>query len=768
MAAVWIVHREASARSALARQVGAGDDAIQGTPGDPRFERAGAPDLVILGLEADLEQELEFAHAQSARHPEAAWILLAQPGEADEVARLFDTIPAEVLHFPSEGTLLRRRVRAARTRRRAATLSERRARDAVAARFGRWFADLELPSLLRALDPRLAEVPLLVRGEPGTGRSVLAAYVHVFGGGERGHLARIACSELDAEGLRDEIRRAAAEPAARRGLTLCLEDVELLPPAAQRRLRGWVEAGLPPHVAGPASGIRWVATCSELGPHDPAESLDLGLAQVLAGLEVRIPPLRERLAAVPRLASESAVAWSAARGEAPRRFSAEALEVLSSDLWPGNVRELEAVVVRSLAAGDGEVIGAADLRFDGTWPEAVRALDEGSLAGEAELVVEAEAESFEEEAEAESFEEEPEPVRPRRVAPGSEPDDGQIGPRPGASAPRAATAVGPDDGQIGARRGSAAPPSPPEAVVTASPEDDEVVAAPEAEADEVVAAPEAEADEVVAASEAGADEVVTTPEAEDDEVMVTATPEPDEDAATPEAAADEDAAPLAAALAAAADEPLRRLIGAITHEVRNPLVAIRTFSALLPERFDDPDFRGRFAGIVGDDVRRIEGAVDRLARFAGLGAPERKPVDVSALLDELLEARREEIRDRRLVVLRELDREQGSALGDAAQLRFAFEALLGKALELVPDRGDVYVASRHHLDSMHGRPGIRVLLRFQSPDEVVPTVDVEGLSLVETALELVLADAIVRSQGGEMTASTADTRETVILIDLPA
>ena len=48
------------------------------------------------------------------------------------------------------------------------------------------------------------------------------------------------------------------------------------------------------------------------------------------------------------------------------------------------------------------------------------------------------------------------------------------------------------------------------------------------------------------------------------------------------------------------------------------------------------------------------------------------------------------------------------------------------------------------------------------------SLDVEGISLAETALELVLADAIVRSQGGTMTASTADSREIVILIDLPA
>jgi signal transduction histidine kinase len=516
-------------------------------------------------------------------------------------------------------------------------LSERRARDAVSQRFARWFADLELPAVLRALDPHLCEVPLLVRGEPGTGRGLLAAYVHTFGGSGAGLLARIACEGLSAEELRREIAAAAAEPAAARGLSLCLEEVERLPLPAQRRLRTWVESGLPEGVAGPPARLRWIATCSELGPADPAESLDLGLAQVLAGLEVRIPPLRDRPDAVEPFAADTALAWCNARGEAPRRLAADAVSALRAYPWPGNLRELEAVVTRSLAGGGGEELSAAELRFDaaGEWTEPVLALED---SGEPELPAAVEAAQ-------------PPPHRP---------------------IPEAAPAAEPD-------------------------------------------------------TDAGA------------------------------------APPLAMA-----EESLRKLVGAITHEVRNPLVAIRTFSSLLPERFDDPDFRGRFAGVVADDVRRIEATVDRLARFAALGAPECKAVDVSGLLDELLEAQRDEIQTRRLVVLRELDRDQGVAQADAAQLRFAFEALLGKALELVPERGDIYVASRHHEDGLRGGPAVRVLMRFESPDAIVPAEGVEGISLAETALELVLADAVVRSQGGTMTASTADNRETVILIDLPA
>jgi DNA-binding NtrC family response regulator len=623
----------------LARLAGAGVDAVLGGPGEAAFETAPSPDSVVLAVLGDFEAELDFAHRFARRHPDAGWILLADAPDLEEVRRLFDTLPARVLQFPAEAQALSRHVRANRARRRAQTLSERRTRDAVAARFARWFGDLELPAMLRALDPKLSEVPLLIRGEPGTGRGLLAAYVHAFGGTQGGHFARIPCPALDVGSLATEIACAAAEESSARGLTLCLEDVERLPLAAQRRLRGWIESGLPRGVRAAAPRVRWIATCSEAGPLDPAEALDLGLAQVLAALEVRIPPLRERPAAIARAAAEVAAAFCAARGEAPRRFTPDALAELAAHPWPGNLRELESVVVRTLAATAGDRIRGADLRFEGA----------------------------------------PEPV----------------------------------------------------AVAESAPEP------AEREAEPAVVEPEP----------------MTQPARAPE--TVTRAPEP--------AAAAPEARPMALA-----GGPLRRLVGAISHEVRNPLVAIRTFAQLLPEHFDDPEFRGRFASLVGDDVRRIERAVEQLARFAAFGAPEHKPVDLAAMLDDLLEEHREEIQTRRLVVLRELDRDRPSVSGDAVQLRFALAALLGKALELVPERGDVYLASRHHSSGLRAAPTARVLLRFQNPADGVPTLGVEGISLAETALEVVLADAIVRAHGGTLVSTAGDARETVILVDLPA
>jgi signal transduction histidine kinase len=207
--------------------------------------------------------------------------------------------------------------------------------------------------------------------------------------------------------------------------------------------------------------------------------------------------------------------------------------------------------------------------------------------------------------------------------------------------------------------------------------------------------------------------------------------------------------------------------------VRNPLVAIRTFASLLPERFEDPEFRGRFHEVVGSDLGRIERILDQLSGFAALEPVQTAPVDVAALVEQLLEERRDQIQVRRLLVLKEIDRTSPFALGDEAQLRFALGSLLDKAFEWVPERADLYLASKHHPSGLRGGPAARVLIRFHNPPpargaEGAAAAVSEDLSLRYTSIEIVLADLVIGSQGGTLTVDTTDAEETVILLDLPA
>jgi DNA-binding NtrC family response regulator len=646
MPTLWIVHRDERVRGALARLSAAGSDALLGEPSDRAFETTSPPRIVLLGVERDLEAELEFAHRHAARIPDTRWILLPRPGDEGEVARLFDTLAAEILVFPPSRERLRQRIRHALAVRPADALSARAVRDALSARFSRFFADLDLPQLLRALDPRLLAVPLLVRGEPGSGRSLLARYLHSFGGGSRGGFVRLPCEAVgSAKDVREAIQDAAEYPAGRPPSMVCLENLDRLPLPLQRELQGWIEIAMPSGLSG-ARRIRWIATVGD-GPDGGSEGgLDPSLAESLAGISIRIPPLRERPLAIGSFATDTALAWCTSHGERPRQFSPAAIDALRDYPWPGNLHELEAVVTRTLAAGLSDPIEAAQLRFD----ETEEPVESGSWAKQREA------------------------------------DQGEVEPR--------------------------APVAPPVEAPTAELPVEEQEPAPEA-------------------------------------------------------------APVATPLATPRNDLIQRLVNSLAHQVRNPLVAIRTFASLLPERFEDPEFRGRFHEVVGSDLGRIERILDQLSGFAALEPVQAAPVDVAALVEQLLEERRDQIQVRRLLVLKEIDRTSPFALGDEAQLRFALGSLLDKAFEWVPERADLYLASKHHPSGLRGGPAARVLIRFHNPPaargaEGAAAAVSEDLSLRYTSIEIVLADLVIGSQGGTLTVDTTDAEETVILLDLPA
>jgi signal transduction histidine kinase len=79
------------------------------------------------------------------------------------------------------------------------------------------------------------------------------------------------------------------------------------------------------------------------------------------------------------------------------------------------------------------------------------------------------------------------------------------------------------------------------------------------------------------------------------------------------------------------------LISEIVHEVRNPLVSVKTFLQLLPERMDEPDFRTRFLDVVQGELRRIERLLDVVLEHARprVVAPEGTATPVAPVLDSV-------------------------------------------------------------------------------------------------------------------------------------
>ncbi|MDO8956054.1 MAG: sigma 54-interacting transcriptional regulator, partial [Deltaproteobacteria bacterium] len=77
-------------------------------------------------------------------------------------------------------------------------------------------------------------------------------------------------------------------------------------------------------------------------------------------------------------------------------------------------------------------------------------------------------------------------------------------------------------------------------------------------------------------------------------------------------------------------------LSTLAHEIKNPLVAISTFAALLPEKYDDPEFREQFSRLVNLDVKRINDLLENLLEFAQFPSPRIRENNLTLILKNIL------------------------------------------------------------------------------------------------------------------------------------
>ncbi|MFN2476582.1 MAG: histidine kinase dimerization/phospho-acceptor domain-containing protein, partial [Chthoniobacterales bacterium] len=123
------------------------------------------------------------------------------------------------------------------------------------------------------------------------------------------------------------------------------------------------------------------------------------------------------------------------------------------------------------------------------------------------------------------------------------------------------------------------------------------------------------------------------------------------------------------------------LAASMSHEVRNPLVAIKTFAQLLPERFDDPEFRKDFNVIVVQEVERLDRIITQINNFAHPAELVMKPVDLKSSMTKAIEMARSRFGTNGTPVEINLPNDLPSVLCDEAALTEAFAHLVANAAE---------------------------------------------------------------------------------------
>ncbi len=192
------------------------------------------------------------------------------------------------------------------------------------------------------------DLPVLITGESGTGKSLIARAIHDFS--DRRTLPFVVVSPGDLQGADGP-----AQVVARaRGGSLLFDEIADLDDEAQGRIVRMLDAfgDTAPRVMSTSQG-------------NLMERMENGgfrqdLFYRLGGVTINVPSLRERVDDIPLLA-EHFLARADREGSSPRRIAPPAMELIRAYSWPGNVRQLENTIRRLVVTATEEQIGLADV-----------------------------------------------------------------------------------------------------------------------------------------------------------------------------------------------------------------------------------------------------------------------------------------------------------------------------------------------------------------------------------------------------------------------
>ena len=198
------------------------------------------------------------------------------------------------------------------------------------------------------LDLGQADGHMLIDGETGTGKTLVAHALHAVGPRAGRKFISVACAAFAQDALAARIFGAEGDTQIplieeARGGTLCLEDIETLATAMQARLLAFLDAqGTPPET-------RVIAICNDHAPDTTVEDvLRPDLLFRLGGHKIILPPLRARGEDILTLFATIAARFAEEYGcEAPEVSTQEAAQLLQSP-WPGNVRQLVSIAERAV------------------------------------------------------------------------------------------------------------------------------------------------------------------------------------------------------------------------------------------------------------------------------------------------------------------------------------------------------------------------------------------------------------------------------------
>jgi signal transduction histidine kinase len=216
---------------------------------------------------------------------------------------------------------------------------------------------------------------------------------------------------------------------------------------------------------------------------------------------------------------------------------------------------------------------------------------------------------------------------------------------------------------------------------------------------------------------------------------------------------------------------LGTLTAGLAHEIRNPLVAIKTLTQLLPERFEDEEFRNHFLHIASDEVDRISSLVNELLEFARPSDPKFDLESINTILDGMVLLVSTEAKKKQIRTLKQYDQELPLVTVDREQIKQVFLNILLNAIEATPPCGTILVKTRSFV-----KPAGEPLAQIEITDSGcgIPTQYLEDIftpffttKSKGSGLGLAICNQIVQDHRGYIDVVSQVNQGASFLINLP-
>ncbi len=398
---VWFCSPDHSFTEVIARTLGqeySVERSQQFTSGELRRDDAWA-DVVLLDLrhvtgQPTIEEELRLMDEIKQADPTVPIIAIVEDGECKITQMVLENGAYDTLASPPDMAELRVLLRrASRNHQVEKELVELRSRDQDSGRLGEMIGFTESMQPTREMARKVAacDVTVLVTGETGTGKELLARAIHRMSSRASGPFIAFSCADLPETLVEDELfghERGAFTGAigARRGRfevanggTLFLDEIGDLPLGLQPKLlrvlqqRSFERLGSSTTLT---TNVRVVcATHRNLEEMVAQGKFRSDLYYRLNVVQLHLPPLRERREAIPVLCQHFLRRFAEQFGKSTKKISPLAMHAMEEYAWLGNVRELENVVQRAVVLAEGATVELWHL------PEKMRIGFEQILAG---------------------------------------------------------------------------------------------------------------------------------------------------------------------------------------------------------------------------------------------------------------------------------------------------------------------------------------------------------------------------------------------------